>query len=198
MLKTDISSKQLEILEASGKILITKGIKALTTKNLAIEMGFSESAIYRHFANKEEIIVSLFEYILGHFKLRLNQIITNQSGAIEKLNSIFESQCAFFSENPHFTMAVLADDIYYEGEKVKSALSQIMAYKFGIILGILETGIKAGSVRNDIESSQLLHTIVGSFRLLLHKWRLSNFDFDLPEAGKKMMNTLNVLLQKPN
>lgn len=198
MVTADISSRQQEIIAASGKILITKGIKALTTKNLAIEMGFSESAIYRHFANKEEIIVSLFEYILGNFKLRLNQIITDQSGAIEKLNGIFESQCTFFSENPHFTMAVLADDIYYEGERVKSALSQIMTYKFGLIQNILEAGIKAGTIRNDLSPSELQHTIVGSFRLLLHKWRLSNFEFDLPEAGKKMMTTLNVLLQKPN
>ena len=197
MVKTDISSRQQEIIEASGKILITKGIKALTTKNLALEMGFSESAIYRHFANKEDIIASLFDYILENFKDRLSPILALDLGANKKLTNIFDSQCAFFSQNPHFAMAVLADDIYYEGDKVKTALLQIMQYKSGIIKIILEAGIEEGSVRNDIAITELQHTIVGSFRLLLHKWRLSDFNFDLPNAGKTMMNTLNLLLQNP-
>ena len=196
MLKEKISIRQQEIIAASGKILITKGIKALTTKTLALEMGFSESAIYRHFNNKEEIIVALFQHMLENFKDRLEIILALELPAIEKLNQVFESQCNFFSQNSHFTMAVLADDIYYEGERVKAALSQIMAYKAGLISQILVAGVHEGLIRNDIEIKELQHTIVGSFRLLLHKWRLSNFEFDLPHAGKKMMETITVLLKK--
>lgn len=196
MIQDKISIRQQEIITASGKILITKGIKALTTKNLALEMGFSESAIYRHFSNKEEIIASLFQYMLDNFKLRLTEILNLKLGALEKLNCIFESQCIFFAENPHFTMAVLADDIYYEGDKVKTALIQIMAYKSGVIKQVLEAGVIEGSIRNDIEIKELQHTIVGSFRLLLHKWRLSNFDFELIGAGKTMMTTITTLLKK--
>ena len=196
MIKDKISIRQHEIITASGNILITKGIKALTTKKLAQEMGFSESAIYRHFSNKEEIIASLFQYILDNFKLRLAEILTLELNALEKLNRIFESQCAFFSENPHFSMAVLADDIYYEGDKVKAALLQIMTYKLGVINQVISAGVKEGSIRSDIEIKELQHTIVGSFRLLLHKWRLKNFDFDLPNAGKKMMETITILIKK--
>ncbi len=196
MIKDKISIRQQEIIEASGKILITKGIKALTTKNLAQEMGFSESAIYRHFSNKEEIIVSLFEHILCDFKLRLDKILSLELGALEKLNRIFESQCAFFTKNPHFTMAVLADDIYYEGANVKAALLKIMSYKFSVIDHLLVQGVKESSIRSDIEIKELQHTIVGSFRLLLHQWRLSNFDFQLPIAGKKMMETITILIKK--
>lgn len=177
--------------------MIEKGLKALTTKNLALEMGFSESAIYRHFANKEDIIVSLFEFILANFKQRLDQILELNLSAIERLNQVFDSQCTFFSQNPHFAMAVLADDIYFEGDKVKSELLSIMAYKFNVVEIILQQGIKEGTIRNDIEIAELQHTVIGSFRLLLHKWRLKNFEFDLQLAGKKMMRTLSLLLQNP-
>ena len=196
MIIDKISNRQQEIITASGKILIMKGIKGLTTKNLASEMGFSESAIYRHFANKEEIIAALFDYILDDFKLRLETILALELGALEKLDRIFESQCAFFAENPHFTMAILADDIYYEGEKVKKALQQIMHYKGNLISQILAAGQTNGTIRNDIELKELQHTIVGSFRLLLHKWRLNNFDFNLQAAGKTMMETITLLLKK--
>ena len=58
-----ISDRQLEIIEAAGKILTASGLSGLTIKNLAKEMKFSESAIYRHFASKEDIIISLLEYL---------------------------------------------------------------------------------------------------------------------------------------
>jgi TetR/AcrR family fatty acid metabolism transcriptional regulator len=38
------SKRQQEIIESAGKLLMEKGVKGLTTKNLAHEMGFSESA----------------------------------------------------------------------------------------------------------------------------------------------------------
>ena len=45
MAQKNITERQLEIIEASGKILMEKGILGLTTKNLAKEMHFSESAL---------------------------------------------------------------------------------------------------------------------------------------------------------
>lgn len=197
MIKLETSARQQEIIVASGNILITKGIKALTTKNLAAEMGFSESAIYRHFSNKEDILIALFRSILENFERRLTPIISQDLNAIEKLNAIFDSQCLFFSQNAYYTIAVLADEIYYEGERVKDALLQIMSFKSSLISTVLETGAKEKTIRNDVSIKELQHTIVGSFRLLLHKWRLNNFEFDLPNAGKTMMATLGTLIIKP-
>ena len=59
----DITPRQLEIIEAAGKILNSSGVTGLTIKNLAKEMKFSESAIYRHFASKEEIIIAMLNYL---------------------------------------------------------------------------------------------------------------------------------------
>jgi len=41
----EISDRQLEIIEASGKIITKHGLANLTIKNLASEMGFVESAL---------------------------------------------------------------------------------------------------------------------------------------------------------
>lgn len=196
MSKKDISTRQQEIIDASGKILITKGIKGLTTKNLAMEMGFSESALYRHFKNKEDIIVLLFTAMLENFTLRLDEIVSRETPALDKLNSLFESQFNYISQNPHFTVAVLADDICFEGENVKVALLNIFAYKGLIIMKILQQGKEEGSIRTDIDNEHLLHTIIGSFRLQMLKWRLDDFKFNLPEEGKKLMSSILTLIKK--
>ena len=40
--------RQLEIIQAAGDILTESGLAGLTTKNLALKMGFAASALYRH------------------------------------------------------------------------------------------------------------------------------------------------------
>ena len=72
-METDLSTRQLEIIEVSGKILMQKGIPGLTTKNLAQEMKFSESALYRHFKDKEEIIIHLISYLSKNVNERLTE-----------------------------------------------------------------------------------------------------------------------------
>ena len=68
-----------------------KGIKGLTTKNLAAEIGFSESAIYRHFKNKEDIIVVLLEYLKENINTRLENIIANENSTEQHFTPLFLS-----------------------------------------------------------------------------------------------------------
>ena len=194
MTKKAISIRQKEIIEASGKILISKGIKGLTTKNLALEMGFSESAIYRHFANKEDIIVLMFSTMLENFQIRLHEIVDRNESALSKLQSLFESQFRYFAENPHYTVAVLADEIYFEGDRVKQAFLQILGYKQSIITAIIEQGKLDGEVRLDIDNEQLLHIIVASYRFQMLRWRYENFEFDLEAQGKITLQSIITLI----
>lgn len=72
----EITPRQLEIIEATGKILTKSGTSGLTIKNLAKEMNFSESAIYRHFASKE--ILYLPRWIIWQkHKMGINKSISN-------------------------------------------------------------------------------------------------------------------------
>lgn len=46
------------ILEAVERILQTKGLARLTTKEIALEAGCAEGTIYKHFQSKEELVLS--------------------------------------------------------------------------------------------------------------------------------------------
>ncbi|GHO93143.1 hypothetical protein KSF_031910 [Reticulibacter mediterranei] len=48
-----------KILEAAEKLLLLKGSAHMTTKEIAREVGLSESALYRHFDHKEDIFFAL-------------------------------------------------------------------------------------------------------------------------------------------
>lgn len=183
------SKRQQEIIESAGKLLIEKGIKGLTTKNLAQEMGFSESALYRHFKNKEDIIVLLLNYLFFNIKERLEIIKSKDVSAEEKLHLIFKSQFSYFSQNPHFIIAILSEGLFDETEKIYQAMLKIINYKMQVISGIIEDGKRNNEIKPFIQTAEIVHIIMGSFRLMMLKWKLSKFEINLAVEGNKIMQT---------
>ncbi len=190
------SKRQQEIIASAGKLLMEKGIKGLTTKNLAQEMGFSESALYRHFKNKEDIVVLLLNYLASNMKERLDIISEKHNTSEAKLLQLFESQFQFFTQNPHFVVAVLSEGLFDESEKINQAIMKIVHYKMQLIAQIIETGKQNNEFTKDISTPDIVHIIIGSFRLMMLKWKLSKFEIDLIAHGNAIMKT-NIKLMKP-
>ncbi|MGL2964141.1 TetR/AcrR family transcriptional regulator [Flavobacterium sp. RSB2_4_14] len=183
------SKRQQEIIESAGKLLMGKGIKGLTTKNLAQEMNFSESALYRHFNNKEDIVILLLDYLANNMKERLEKIAVKNSTSEEKLLQLFESQFQFFSQNPHFVVAILSEGLFDESEKINNSILKIINYKMQLIATIIETGKQNNEFTNEISTQDIVHIIIGSFRMMMLKWKFSKFEINLKSEGNKIMNT---------
>lgn len=190
------SKRQQEIIESAGKLLMENGIKGLTTKNLAQEMAFSESALYRHFKNKEDIIVLLLNYLGSNIKERLDIISENKATSGEKLKQLFSSQFQFFSKNPHFVVAILSEGLFDESEKINQSIMKIIHYKIELITKIIEVGKENNEFANSIETQEIVHIIMGSFRMMMLKWKFSKFEIDLINQGNKIMNTTIKLVSK--
>jgi AcrR family transcriptional regulator len=196
IITNEISNRQLEIIEVSGKILIEKGIKGLTTKTVASEMNFSESAIYRHFKSKEEILVALLSLLKQNMNKRLTSEIKPQNTAAESFKAVFTSQFNYFKKNPHFVVAVLSDGLLDESEEIKSIILQLMQNKMQLLAQILEQGKQTNEFTTEISTEDLLPIILGSFRFQMLKWKLSNFQYDITTEGNKTIDNLLALIQK--
>lgn len=192
----NISDRQLEIIEASGKILMKKGILSLTTKNLAQEMNFSESALYRHFKDKEAIITLLITYLSENITLRFENIINSDLNPEEKFISLFKSQFSFFKSNPHFIVIVLSDGLMDSSENIKAEIFKLIQTNSTTFKLIIEEGQKLKIFNQEIDVEYLVHFTMGSFRLQMLKWKLADFSFDIEKQGMKTMINLITLLKK--
>lgn len=195
MTTATISDRQFEIIAAAGKILSTSGVGGLTIKNLAREMGFSESAIYRHFGSKEEIVVAMLGYLAENMDERLNKVISNQKDPKENLEAIFLHQFAFFSNNPHFVVAVFSDGLMEASQKINAAILRIMQVKMKHLMPVIMLGQQQGLFTNAITTEEMMHIIMGSFRLQMFKWRIANFQFDIQRQGATMLHAISTLIK---
>ena len=188
--------RQIEIIEATTKLIGKKGIQNVTTKNLAEEMGFSEPALYRHFSGKSDILSSALEY----FRLKLNSEITprlvNMDTGLEKIHELISYLFNMFSRNPAIIMVIFSETSYQYDNKLSDSVNHLREQLKNFALNMLDEGAKDKSIRRDLDREQLTSIILGSMRFTVLQWRLSNFDFNLNAEGEKLWKTLHQLLKE--
>ena len=190
----EITTRQLEIIEAAGKILTASGVSGLTIKNLAKEMRFSESAIYRHFESKEEIILSMLNYLASNTEKRLSNIQLTTDPE-ENLKALFREQFSFFSLNPHLVVAVFSDGLLEESQRINESFMKLMNIKMKFLMPIIMEGQQRRIFTNAITTDELMHIIMGTFKLQMFKWRIANFEFDIKRSGENMVQSLLTLMK---
>lgn len=191
----EITTRQLEIIEAAGKILTASGASGLTIKKLAKEMKFSESALYRHFDSKEAIIVAMLSYLSERIDVRLTRVNDSEVSIENKFKAVFQNQFEFFTEHPHFVVAVFSDGLLEESVAINETIMNLLYVKIRHLLPILLEGQQASVFRSDIEVDELMQIIMGTFRLLMFKWRIDNFQSNIKTEGSKMVDTLLLLIK---
>ena len=191
----EISGRQEEIIKASGKILTTSGVGGLTIRRLAEEMGFSEGAVYRHFKNKEEIIISMLGLMSERMDELYSRAISKTQTTEEKFHTLFQNQFSFFKKNPDFVVAVFSDGLMEESEKINEAILKIMGVKMKHLRPILQEGQKNKIFKDEIPLEALMHIVMGTFRLQMFKWRISGFKGDISRSGNKMIKSLLLLIK---
>jgi len=192
----DFSKRQIEIIIAATKLIGEKGLQNLTTKNLAAKMGFSEPAIYRHFKDKTEILKSVLFYYKETLKDGLSKIIQAETTGIGKIKGMIDFQFNHFTKYPAVIMVIFAETSFQYDKELSRVVMEIMAQKKTMVGRIIQSGQKQGNIRDDIDSDQLTNVIMGSMRLTVLRWRLSDFEFDLIKEGKILWNTLELLIKK--
>lgn len=189
------SDRQKEIVEASILLLSEGGIQALTTKNLAAALKLSEPALYRHFKNKRDILLAILKFFQGNQKAMYARIAAAGDPPLRILERIIEEVFRGFAAKPALATVIFAEGMFQNDTRLSALLYSIMDERKDQFAALIGASQARGEIRKDIDRGQLALLAMGSMRLLVTRWRLSGFAFDLKKEGDKLVGTLRKLLQ---
>jgi len=193
-MKKELTDRQKEILNATVKLIGEGGIQALTIKNLSHNIGVTESAIYRHFMSRTEILETLLDTIKKNITNSYAKRAQSDKIAFERLKDIVTYQFDSFSSNPSYAIVILSDGLYQNEPVLRERIFSIMEFVKMIFIQIIDDGKQSGEFRDDISSNQLAFVIMGSVRLMINQWSLSGFNFDLRIQGAELLKTITTLI----
>ncbi len=192
----EITDRQKEIIDVSLQLIAENGIQGLTIKNIANKIGFTESAIYRHYENKIQILIAILDFFKKnseHFFLHENNVIENSIIRIERL---FLSHFNRFTSNPSLVAVIFSEEIFRNETILVEKIQGIMKSNIQSLTSIIETGQNNNEIRTDIDASYLSTIILGALRMFVKKWQMSNFLFDLNKEGIEFINSIKILIKK--
>jgi len=137
----------------------------------------------------------MLKYLAQNMHERLQNSVIAGTNPEEKLKAAFNNQFEFFKKNPHFLVAIFSDGLLEESKAINEAILQIMSTKRIHLLKIIQEGQRLKLFNDLLSADELVHIIMGSFRLHMLQWRLSGFAFDLKLKGNKLMSNLILLIQ---
>ena len=191
----DFTGRQQEIIEAALEIISSLGIQNLTIKRLSSRIRVTEGAIYRHFDSKEEILAAIAELFHISSTEILKEIVDSHMSSLEKIKSFFLGRCRQFSQNRGLVLVMFSEDIFKGyNELLQKVMETIQAHRKHLISAFIE-GQKQKKIV-DGDPDHLFMIVMGTLRLLITRWRGTEFSFDLVEEGEKLWQSLEHLIAR--
>ena len=190
------TERQIEITEVALELISEKGIQGLTIKNLAKKIGITEPAIYRHYDSKTDILIAVLELFKQNTEQLFEKELNTEGKAIDKIEHLFTKHFNSFSATPALVSVIFSEEIFRNEPVLIDKISEVIGKNDKILTTIIINGQKNGEIRSDIDANYLSTIIIGSLRLFVKKWQFSAFSYNLPKEGKKLIESIKLLIIK--
>ena len=190
------TERQQEIIETALGLINEKGIQGLTIKNLSKRLGITEPAIYRHFENKIQILMSVLDLLKKNTSEIFGSELKSDQTAVQKIEKLFEKHFKSFAEMPSLASVVFSEEIFRNEDKLIQKISEVIEHNNQTLMSILQEGQQKNEIRNDIVAEHLVVFIMGALRLFVKRWQFSGFAFNLEKEGAKLIKSVKSLISK--
>jgi AcrR family transcriptional regulator len=192
MSRLSTEQRQEMIIDEAIKIIHSGGYQSLSIRELSKQVHISEPAIYRHFLNKEDIILGILNRMVD-FDHLLEKDILVKKNVKDKIRHFILFHFEFLENKPEMTSVLFAEDMFDQSEILRDRLIFIIQKRKNLLKTILIDAKKNGELVN-LELGDLQSMILGLIRMIVLEWRLSNFSFSLSERGKSIVKMLDKLI----
>ncbi len=191
-MNTELTEKQKEIINASLEIIAESGIQSLTIKNLSKKIGIVESAIYRYYKSKTQILIAMLDTIVEQTKYSNEKEVGSTFELIEeKLGNHFQ----LFQNNPPLVPVVFEVDLFQNEPQLIERTRGKVENSILELSKLIQQGQQRGEIRSDIDAEIFSVMINGSVRMLVKQWRMSAYSFNLFKRGKKLIESYKLMLK---
>ena len=190
LIKMNLTKRQIEILEASLDIIDQDGIQSLTIKNISKKVGISEPAIYRHFDSKTEILLTILDYFIVNNNQIVRQDLMQDANVETVITRLFENFTQTFLNYPALISIIFSEEIFRNDPVFRDKSKRILNGNFELISKLIVKGQMSGQIKKELDAPSLATLIMGSLRLCVKRWQMSDYEFDLLKHSLKLRDTI--------
>jgi len=184
-------TKKNKIIMTSLRIVDVHGSKGLTVARIAKEMGFTESALYRHFKSKKEIIELILDEALAMSQAQYRAVKKGKLDPRQQLRHLLRNFLEFLEAYPGIYKILFSDEIHLGESHLLDKLNHIINELLTGIEEIVVQGKKSGAFKKAIDVSMTGINFLGIIQTAFSYWSLkAKRESSLVQVGDRLLGQL--------
>ncbi len=185
------STRKDIILEQAMELIIENGLGELTMSKVARRMGFTEPAMYRHFQNKQDLVVSLIQLVSGYFEDLFEKFDQDESPEV-LFPKYFEALLQYLEKVRGVTILFLSESAFNRDQVTRQALQNMFQGQNKRIAAYLEKAAARGEIASGVDPAAAALVFLGTVQAITTRFLLSSQEFSTTKSSRP---TLDIFLK---
>ena len=182
--------RQQDILNACLKVIEKEGLKGFTMRNIALQIGFTDAALYRHFPDKRSIVEAIARLFQATTLETLETIRANNAlDALGKIEAFLLGRAAQFQDNRALTSILFSDELFRGDGVALSLNNDTLEHHARNLHELMAEAQAEGTVRRDLPIPHLVMLLTGSMRQMVIGWK------NTPKGGPTLVPSVAAFWQ---
>lgn len=182
-LDTDVRREQLA--EAALELIAAHGLNHLSVARVARRVGLVPSAIYRHFAGKDDLLDAVIALIRERLHRNVEVAMEQAPDALDRLRHLLLAHVRVIRENKGILRLVFADELHRGQPESKARIYEMVDSYLKKVAAIVARGQQEGSIRQDLDPATAAVMFLGLIQPAAILWHLSGGEFDVTKQVQK-------------
>ncbi|HEY5587270.1 MAG TPA: TetR/AcrR family transcriptional regulator [Ruminiclostridium sp.] len=176
------------IIIAAIDLLDEAGIRGMTTKEIARRQNITEPAIYRQFASKKEIILTILQKF-SDFDQSINNTVTEQKmKCMDGIRFFMNAYAEYYQNYPQIATVILSYDMFHYDDETNKTMKKIINDRRKFVAGIIKKGQSLNEFSKDISSEDAADIITGIIWSTTYSWKMQDCNFSLKQKFSKILD----------
>ncbi len=175
------------ILQQAMELIIENGLGGLTMSNVARRMEFSEPAMYRHFENKQDLVISLIQKVslsLEDLFLQFDQ----DAPPNVFFPQYFDALLQYFEKVRGVTLLFLSESSFNSSQAIRDELQIMFQGQNQRIVGYLDKAKDRGEIMPDVDTVASALVFLGTVQAITTRFLLSSYNIGTLDSSRPALD----------
>jgi AcrR family transcriptional regulator len=182
---TELTEKQLAILEAAEKLIADNGYDGTSIRDIAHAADVNVAMISYYFGSKEKLLQAIFEKRTEYWRNHLENLISDKNASsFDKINQLIDHYIDKIFNQTCFHRIMAQQQMTNEDSPIKDLILETKKRNQELIKKLIHDGQKKGEFRKNVDTSLMMITMMGTINQLVttqHHYKALNNLEDLSE-----------------
>jgi AcrR family transcriptional regulator len=153
--------RQAEIVAAALKLARDVSPLSITTSDIAVAVGVSQGAVFKHFPAKDAIWLAAMKWVREQLLQKLDEAARAQTSAMQALEAVFHAHVAFVTAHPGAPRIIFHELQQPTDSPVKQEVRALLETYRQLLLGQINAGVKTGEFPVKLDQQAAATLFVG-------------------------------------